>query len=212
MSDAKAKRRPGKGWRRWLYDLHRDAGFLVAGLVFVYVVSGIAVNHREHWDFNSVIEERTEPLASPAELLGLADDPREPGVLARDEEAALVAAIGKRLRRSQVPFKQMWRGPDRLSLLYGVGGKDVVDYFPSTGEVEHQKRRDRFLFRALNYLHLNEGRGAWTWLADVFALLLFFLAASGLVMVKARRGWRSRAGVLLALGIVLPFVALALMR
>lgn len=207
-SKAHAPRR----WRRLLYDLHRDAGFLAAGLVFVYVVSGIAVNHREHWDFNWVVEGERLALGLPAQLLGMPEAGEAAGVLARAREVELARAIGKALGRSELPAKVMWRGPDRLSLIYGFGGQDVVDYHPSSGLIEHETRKPRFLFRALNYLHLNEGRGAWTWLADGFALLLFFLAGSGLVMVKARRGWRSRAGILLVAGIVLPFVALWLLR
>ncbi len=42
-------------WRRVLVGLHRDIGFLILGLTLVYGVSGIAVNHRHHWNPNPTL-------------------------------------------------------------------------------------------------------------------------------------------------------------
>jgi len=38
--------------RSWLRTWHRDVGYLCAGLVVVYAVSGVAVNHHHEWDYN----------------------------------------------------------------------------------------------------------------------------------------------------------------
>ena len=99
-----------------------------------------------------------------------------------------------------------WRGGMRLALYFGEGRLDVVDYLPATGAATHRKRTPRLFLRAFNYLHLNEGRRAWTWIADGFAVLLFFLALSGPFLVKGRRGLRGRGGVFLLLGILIPLL------
>jgi hypothetical protein len=48
--------------------------------------------------------------------------------------------------------------------------------------------------------------------ADAFAVALFFLAVSGVFLVRGRRGLRGRGGVLVALGILLPVLAALLLR
>lgn len=203
-------------WRRTLITLHRDVGFLAVGLTLVYAVSGIAVNHREHWDFNWSRELRVEHIGSPAELLNgsagtVLVGAGEPGEVARANEAELVRRITAATGRTKAPYKAFWRSRDRLSLFFGRADEDVVDYKPSQGLATHERRRDRFLIRPMNFLHLNEGRKAWTWLADGYAAALLFLALSGTLIVKGRKGLIGRGGIYLLLGVLLPVVAWVLM-
>lgn len=197
-------------WRRTLYVLHRDVGFFCLGLVLVYVISGIAVNHREHWDFNYSIDKESTSIGGPTELLTL-PDADTPGVVARKHQGDLVVRIGDVLGRTQLPRKVFWTNPKRLSLFYGAADSDVVDYLPHRGLVEHTEKSSRWLFREVNFLHMNEGRKLWTWLADGFAVLLAFLALSGVIMTRSRHGWRGRGGVLAAAGILLPVIAYLLL-
>ncbi|MFW5739963.1 MAG: PepSY-associated TM helix domain-containing protein [Myxococcota bacterium] len=191
-------------WRRTLVLLHRDIGFLCVGLTLVYAISGIAVNHAHHWNYN-----RSETAEVRARKAAIEADPT---VLSRAEEAKLVEAIGRGSGREGQPRNVFWRGPDRISLFYGAGDSDTVDYNPRTGVMQHVRREDRWLLRELNFLHLNEGRGVWTYVADAFAVLLLFLAISGAVMVKGRHGLRGRGGVLAAVGLAIPVAAVLLMR
>ena len=39
-------------WRKWNRLIHRDLGYLCAGLTVVYAVSGLAVNHVRDWNPN----------------------------------------------------------------------------------------------------------------------------------------------------------------
>jgi hypothetical protein len=78
--------------------------------------------------------------------------------------------------------------------------------------VRHQVRKDRLVLRDLNYLHLNEGHGLWTWIADSYAMALMFLAISGALLVRGRQGLRGRGGILLALGFAVPVLAVILLR
>src|SRR5512140_1652817 len=37
---------------------HRDIGYLIAGLTIIYAISGIALNHKNNWNPNYIIENR----------------------------------------------------------------------------------------------------------------------------------------------------------
>jgi hypothetical protein len=57
-----------------------------------------------------------------------------------------------------------------------------------------------------NWLHYNRGKKAWTYVADGFAVLLLYLAASGLFMLRGRKGLWGRGIVLVAIGASVPII------
>lgn len=198
-------------WRRVLRTLHRDIGFLCVGLCIIYTVSGVAVNHARDWDYNYSKVYEVHKIGGPAALLGA--EAREGGAgdpvrLAHKHQAALVKQILAKLGRAEQPRKVFWRDPFRLSLHFDNKKHDIVDYMPAQGTATHRTRVKRFLLREFNFLHLNEPRGVWTLIADAYAVLLLFLALSGAIIVKGRRGLRGRGGVMLVIGLLIPLVAL----
>ena len=195
-------------WRRLLYVLHRDIGFICFGLTVVYAVSGIAVNHRHHWDYNYSIDYDTRDIGTPAALLDAEKSSAPASDLARDRQDELIAALMVKTGRSTPPRKAFWRGPDRLSLFFGDKDWDIIDYLPASGTVEITSKNDRLLLRDFNRLHLNELRKKWTWFGDAYAVALLFLAISGIVMVKGKRGLRGRGGIYVAAGIAIPVLFL----
>lgn len=196
-------------WRKPLVTLHRDLGFFALGLTVVYAVSGLATNHRAHWDYNYSTDARRLDVGGPAALLGV-DDAAPPGELARARQDELVASIGRALGRSDAPQKVFWRGPDRLSLFYAESERDVVDYLPLAGVAEWTKKSPRPILRTFNMLHLNEKRQVWTWIGDSYALILLFMGVSGVLIVKGRKGLKGRGGMYLVAGILLPTLAMIL--
>jgi len=205
-------------WRKTLFVLHRDVGFVALGLTLVYAISGIAVNHRRDWDYNQSTTEQ-ELRLEPASVM-LRDLPgerrdaiaRDASVVTPEEEKQLVSAVSAALGRPEGPRNAFWRGPDRLSLFFGKEDHDTADYSPSSGAVHRVLRSDRFLLRQLNFLHLNESGRAWTWVADLYAVSLLFLGVTGVVMVKGRSGLWGRGGLLVAAGVLLPIAAWLLVR
>ena len=204
---AKKRAKPGS-WRKTLVFLHRDVGYLCLGLTIAYAVSGIAVNHRHHWDYNFSEKLTDTTIGTPAQLLSLADG--EPGQQARDHQDALVDAIVVALDRDTPPKRVFWRRSDGLSLFWELGERNVVDYNPLTGVATHIQRRPRLLISQFNQLHLNEHRAVWTWFGDLYALALMFLAISGAIVLKGKKGIKGRGGILALIGIVIPLLALLL--
>ncbi len=42
-------------WRKWNKAVHRDFGYFFFGMVIIYSLSGIAINHIKDWNPNYVI-------------------------------------------------------------------------------------------------------------------------------------------------------------
>lgn len=171
-------------WRGWLRAIHRDVGYLAVGLTLIYAVSGLAINHIDDWDPNFKTYTRERVIAPIP-----ADVPDE-AAIARAQQA-----LGVGTPRST------YRAGDEIHLEYD--NRKLVVYGDS-GTVVEQGREPRFLLRIANWLHYNRGKKAWTYIADAYAVLLLYLAVSGIFMIKGKKGLKWRGTVLLLLGAAVP--------
>lgn len=176
-----------KRWRAWLRAIHRDVGYLAVGFTIIYAISGIAMNHVDDWNYNYNASERTLQIAP------VPDD-------ATDEEAARLVATAAGLGAPDDVF----RAGDEVRLAYADGTK-VTAIGP---EVTVQQVKSRFFFRAVTWLHAAKGKRGWKYIADAYAVLLLYLAISGLFMLKGRLGLRWRGTILVAVGVAVPVIYL----
>jgi hypothetical protein len=72
-----------------------------------------------------------------------------------------------------------------------------------------ERSRRRVAFFEANYLHLNRGKGLWTWFADVYAVGLLLLACTGIFIVSGTKGLGGRGRWLLLAGLAIPIAYLA---
>jgi hypothetical protein len=179
----------GRRWRRWNAAIHRDLGYLCAGLTLVYAVSGVAVNHRGDWNPNYRTTERTVALDGDV----ASGDLRDPAVV-----AALLARLGVD-RASRGTFRP---DPNTLEIFLGEGASVSVDLVARTATFESVQ--DRTGLRQANFLHLNQGKGLWTWMADVYAVALALLAVTGLFVLRGRNGITGRGAWLTVAGVAVP--------
>jgi uncharacterized protein len=179
-------------WRGLFRALHRDLGYVAVTLTLAYGLSGVAVNHFDDWNPNYRFEVRQLDVgALPA------------GTLA-EHEAFLVARLGldpKRVRGHVQDDATQFR-------VFLANGEEVrVDL--STGRGEHKSLARRAVLFQVNALHLNHLKGAWTYVADAFAVALMCLALTGVTMMKGEQGlwgrgkWFVAAGLAVPLGVVL---------
>jgi hypothetical protein len=180
-------------WRRWNTAIHRDLGYLCAGLTLVYAVSGLAVNHRADWNPSYRITRRT--VAVPVE--GRLEQPTP----------QRVAAVLDRLDVDG-PARGTFR-PDPSTLeIFVEDGVVTVDLV--AGEARLERVRERTALRQANALHLNLPKRWWTWVADLYALALIVLALTGLLVLRGRNGITGRGAWLTALGVAVPAAFLLL--
>jgi hypothetical protein len=174
-------------WRRLFRVLHRDVGYLLVGLVLAYSVSGVAVNHVDDWNPNySVTVSDVAVGALPSEGLD-----------------AMEAHVASALQLDDDEIRGRRRpGDDRFILFLPEGGE--VKLSIATGEGTMKRVTTRPGLFQVNVLHLNHLKGVWTWVADAFAILLGFLAISGMVLLKGRTGLAGRGKWFVLAGLVVP--------
>lgn len=178
--------------RRILMWLHRDLGFLFAGIICIYAISGIVLNHRSTFNpYNSVeITEATLPSSVPTE--------REQ--INENHISAIVNAAGEKGNYSKHYYS---RG--QLKILLKGGSSITADLHSRNVTVE--KISQRVVIGSLVRLHYNPGRW-WTTFSDIFAVALLIITITGLIIVRGRKGFIGRGGVLFLIGVSVPMIFL----
>jgi hypothetical protein len=171
-------------WRKLNNALHRDVGYLVVGLTIVYGVSGFAVNHRADWNPSYSLAKRALRIA-PIRAT-------ERDEIVREARAAL--SLGE-------PRNVFRPDPQTVQLFYE---REAYSVDLPTGAVIVDGVRPRPVLWEMNQLHLNTPKGAWTWIADLYALALLFVAVTGLFVLKGRTGITGRGAWLTGVGIAIP--------
>jgi hypothetical protein len=177
--------------RPWLRALHRDAGYLVIGLTVIYALSGLAVNHIKDWDPNFTQINRTHHVPTP---------------LPEDDDSAANAVLSK-LGVEGKP-DDVYRADD--TQLDVVLPKRTFHVNTQTGAVIEEGQKPRFFLRLANWLHLNRGKKAWSYVADTYAVILLFLASSGLFMIPGKKGIKGRGAIIALAGAAVPVLYVVL--
>jgi hypothetical protein len=177
-------------WRAWLRAIHRDIGYLAIGFTVIYAVSGIAQNHIEDWgDISYKASEHTFTIAA------IAADVPDAAAIQRVADAAKLGTPTSSLRAG-----------DELRLGYASGAQVTA----IGTQLTVQSRERRAFIGLANWLHKARGKHAWKYIADAYALLLLYLAGSGIFMIKGRMGLRWRGAIVIAAGIAVPVLYVAL--
>ena len=177
--------------RKWVRLLHRDIGYLSVGLIIIYSVSGIAVNHINDWNPNYIVENETVYI--------------EPVNDSTATNEFIAEYVGGKLNISDSLNSFFRNGPSSIQLFYE---RKTIDADIATGEVNIETVKDRAVFRHTNFLHLNVPKKVWTYVADVFAAALIFLAISGMFMIRNKNGIKGRGKYLVGIGVLIPIVFL----
>ena len=174
-------------FRRWCRIIHGDISFLFAGMVLIYALSGIYMNHRDAINPHYTVS-RTEVFLSglPAQA---------------DMDKAAVIALMERVGVSERYTKHYFPKDNRLKVF--LKGSSTLEADLISGSVVYESLRRRPLVSQMTTLHYNPGKW-WTWFSDAFAIALIVITITGLAMLKGNRGLWGRGGVELLIGIAIP--------
>jgi len=173
-------------WRKLLRILHRDFGYVAAGLTIIYAISGIAVNHIRDWNPNYKIEKTSLILDS----------------LPKNATQEVITKFVLNAVGETRELKNTYRSSPYELEIFVEGNSILVNYL--TKEVKQEKVNSRFFLKETNDLHLNKPKGIWTYVSDIFAVALLFLAISGLFLIKGKNGIKGRGLWLTLIGLVIP--------
>lgn len=171
-------------WRKWNRAVHRDFGYLFFTMTVIYALSGIALNHRNEWNPNYIIIEKS---ISEAPLTTKPDKKQ-------------VLEILKKYDVDGDYRKHYFPSATRMKVFLS-GGVAVMDLETGEGYIEMTKKR--LIFREANYLHYNPS-AYWTWFSDIFSGALILLAISGILIPRGSDGLSARGAWLTILGVLIP--------
>jgi hypothetical protein len=174
-------------WRHLFRVLHRDIGYVCVALTLAYALSGLAVNHIDDWNPSYTFHEREVDIGA---LQG--------GSLA-EQEAFAVRAL--ELDRKEVRGHFL-ESASTLKIFLDGGQEAVLD--PRTGKGTLKTTKTRAVLFEVNALHLNNLKGVWTYVADIFAIALVLLALTGATMMKGDRGIAGRGKYFIGAGFAIP--------
>lgn len=174
--------------RRLNIASHRDLGYFFSGLIIIYCLSGIALNHVEEWNPDFIIDKKTIHF----------------------NNAYTAAEINK---QNISTFNTMV-GEDNYKVFDAPTHDQVKIYYDNaslylnftTHEGIYEKITRRPLFYSVNVLHKNSLKG-WKWASDVFAVMLIIISVTGLFILKGKKGFGGRGKWFLLAGLIPPIVA-----
>lgn len=169
--------------------LHRDLGYFFFGMIIVYAISGVALNHRHQWNPNYIIRQETIRLNLP-----------DSSLLTRGKEypEAILEQVSGNLK-----YRTHLSSAGTLKIFVD-GGSLTVNLNSGEGKIETIRKRP--ILNGFNFLHYNKPGKMWTWFSDIFCVGLLFLAISGLFIIKGKNGIKGRAIWMTATGAIVTFI------
>lgn len=171
-------------------NIHRDLGYFYLGLIISFALSGIMMNHREHWHPEKyTIEAKDIEVALPAES-EITEQYAEQ--LAKDLH------IEEKMKRQMVrkgKFKMMFENTE-VELDVKTGKGEIIQ-FVNTPLISHTMK-----------LHKNTSN-FWIYYSDIFGLSLIIIAVTGAMMIKyGKHTFKQRGWKLAAAGLLFPILFL----
>jgi len=180
--------------RKLLRILHRDLGYFIVGMTIVYALSGIYLNHRHDFnpDYKIFLTEFQTDITSQTEI----------------DDAVIKNALEKQER--DVVYKKYYINGEGLIKIFIENGEAVIN--PETGKATMSYLQRRPIIFEMNKLHKASIGTFWKWVSDVMAVILLFVAVSGLFLLKGKRGlkrwgwWFTIAGIIVPLFFALLYI------
>lgn len=182
----------GATFRKWSRTIHRDLSYFFAGMVIIYAISGIFMNHRDSINPNYTVTRQEFRIEEDLSEKSKVND-------------QLIISILEPLDEADNFTKFYYPAPNQIKVFLKGGSSLVIN--TATGAAVYEGVKKRPLVSDFVKLHFNPGKW-WTWFADAFAVSLIIITITGVVMVKGPKGLWGRGGIEMVLGILVPIIFL----
>lgn len=181
-------------FRRYCRTVHSHLSFFFMGVILIYAVSGITMNHLK--DFNpkyyiTVNNYTVKETFPPSHKFN------------KNEIIQLLKEVGEQDNY----IKHFYPNNSTMKVFLKSGSSYILD--TQTGNVAYEGIKKRPVFYQLSFLHYNPGT-RWTYFSDLSAVCLILICISGILMNKGKRGLFGIGGIELLAGILIPVLALIL--
>lgn len=174
--------------RKWFRIVHRELSYVFAGMLLVYAISGIALNHKNSFNSQYSIT-RTEYRFAPTE-----------------QSVVDQAQIDKWLAECGVAGDEIQHYfPDANTLKVFLKGNSNLVVELSSGNAVLEQVRKRPILGSLSKLHYNPGK-AWTWFSDIFAGAMVVIVLSGIFMLRGKHSLLGIGGIEFLVGVLIPLL------
>ncbi|HNR84976.1 MAG TPA: PepSY-associated TM helix domain-containing protein [Taishania sp.] len=177
--------------RRLNLATHRDLGYFFSGLIIIYSISGIALNHVNDWNSDFILKKQEVSLKRTYEASEITDK----------EVLKFGQMVGEE-KYNVYDFPTR----DQVKIYYPNG---TLHVYLSQKKAVYEHVAKRHFFYEANVIHKNSLKG-WKWASDIFGFLLIVITVTGMFILKGKNGIKGRGKWLLLGGIVPPIVAVIL--
>jgi len=180
-----------KNLRKLNASLHRDLGYFFSALIFIYCISGIALNHINDWNPDFILPHDTIRVGAKLSKTSLSEqDIKRYNALVKEEKHKLY----------DFPTK------DQVKIYYDNASLHI-NFSRGTGIYEKVAKRP--IFYQFNVLHRNSPK-AWKWVADIFGVMLIAITLTGVLIMRGKYGIRGRGKWFILAGLLIPIVAIVI--
>ncbi len=174
--------------RKLLRILHRDFGYFIVGMTIVYSLSGIFLNHRH--DFNPDYKIFSYDFQTNFQNKRNLTEAEVKGILQSFEHETV--------------YKKHYLNNQGIVKVFIENGEVAIN--PKTGEGTMHYLQKRPIIFGMNKLHKATIGTVWKWGSDLMALILLFVAVSGLFLLKGKRGFNRWGWWLTIAGFGVPLI------
>lgn len=182
--------------RKWLRIIHRDLSFFFSGVILIYAVSGIMLNHRRSINPNYSVKLQ--------EIQAEGVFPMHQSDVSKADVLKMLAPIKEEGNYTKHYF------PEAEKLKVFLRGGSSLEVDTRTGNARYEALKKRPIISQFNRLHYNPGRW-WTVFSDFFAVSLIVITLTGIFMNKGKKGVWGRGGIELLAGIIVPILFMFLL-
>ncbi|MBN2746761.1 MAG: PepSY-associated TM helix domain-containing protein [Bacteroidales bacterium] len=180
----------GKALRKFNRATHRDLGYFFVGMIIIYSLSGIAINHLDDWNPNYVLNSWTKKV--------------EQVYTESNFDSQTAKDLLKEWKINDRYRKFYWNTDGDIKIFF-KNGTALIDVETKNVFIETLGRRP--VFHAVNWLHYNPN-AYWTWFSDIFAGALIILSITGMFILRGPTGLKWRGTILIGAGLLIPAIYL----
>lgn len=176
--------------RKWCRNIHRELSYFFTGVLLIYLISGIVMNHRDTINPNYTVERKEYKVEQAIP---------EKAEIDKDFVIGLLKPLGEEKNYTKHYFPQ----PGEMKVFLKGGSNLTLNIENGSAVYESVKRKH--VISAMTRLHYNPGKW-WTTFSDIFAIGMIIVVVTGVVMLKGNKGLWGRGGIELLAGIAIPLL------